>query len=286
MPDFSFPSPIPAFRIEALEGVYADLPECVVTGLWPHSSAEESLVSNWVDIAMPNKGKPPSQFVSEDLDTYTFSVIFRAPTPTDSIAGQIRLLKSFKKPDAMLGRPPEVRFSCGDIVFVGVITQIRLRYSEPWHSTTGSLFSSIPGAGSHLGTFVTAVDKRLDRTSAGRLKQVDADVTLRELREPVPIAEFDPTAPPTGSRWHVARGGETFEETAKLEYGHPGIGIALRQDHPFCFPAAGDFVYLPSQEAFVRRLRLPESHVLSDADDVVAARKAVFDWLDGTRTVP
>ena len=103
-----------------------------------------------------NKEAPNFQFLSNEGEIVTFEARFYATDSFKNIKQQIELLRSFKKRDKDLKRPPKFLFTFGtEIQFTCFVTKVRFAYDE------------LRSDGSIRGVVASITLQKLDQTLQG-----------------------------------------------------------------------------------------------------------------------
>lgn len=224
-------------------------PTATLQGKYPPSDERIESGSDWTETQIPSR-KPHPTFSADKFDRFSFTLHLAAETILDNIEPTIRQLMDWSKPDPEVGRPPVLRFQCGDFTFTGVFTSVSPALSDRWFD--------------------------------GRVKTAQVAISMSERQWPPPDSRVtsDPTKPPHLSRYVIAKDGDTFESLCRTEYGDPMMGVMLRQDNVMAFPAAGEVVYLPPKSYFANRGLTPDAVQLSEAEDNQQALRDLLDELD------
>lgn len=242
---------IPSFKAELLAPkwtlVRVDPPEGeVFEGHFHAEDLSEDLSTNWAELAIGQRKEPAIQWTHGNARKFSFRATFYSRDITDEIETQIRKLREAITRDDKLKRPPCFMFVYGQISEVVFVESLGgARYQELWGD--------------------------------GRAKQVEFQITLRVVTEPLTILETDPTAPVHLSRYKPIVAGSTYETIAASEYGDPIYGVFLRQDALAAFPGPGTIVRVPRASYYTRRDVAPKSYSLGDSPEAQAARRAVLD---------
>ncbi len=241
--------------VDALTKVVSELglgpyPAISVSGRFPPQNEMHGVSADWNTKPIAGR-KPHASYSSDQFETFSCSLRFYAESIDQEIEPDINQIRAWATKDPELGRPPIVMFQCGDYTFTGAITGFNLRIGERWWTKQ-------------------LRDASLDLTFEERIWPPLDDVMTR-----------DPSKPPHLSRYVIVKQGDTYESIAKAEYGDPMLGVFLRQDHVVAYPEAGDIVFCPSKSYFRTRLLMPDSPVLSEAEDNVAAIQDLLADLEG-----
>ena len=180
-----------------------------------------------------NKSAPNFQFLNNDGETVTFQSRFYATTSFKNVKQQIELLRSFKKRDPDLKRPPKFLFTFGtEIQFTCFVRKIDFNYDE------------LRSDGSIRGVIANITLQKLDQTLQGteaaatslasQIKFAAGVVAgaagiISQVKSKINI--------PGGSlhtldRTRLVKQGDTFETIAQQEYGNAIVGDVLRRAQP------------------------------------------------------
>lgn len=180
-----------------------------------------------------NKEAPNFQFLNNDGEIVTFQSRFYTTDSFKNVKQQIELLRSFKKRDPDLKRPPKFLFTFGtEIQFTCFVTKISFDYDE------------LRSDGSLRGVVASITLQKLDQTLQGT--EAAATSLASQIKFAVGIVAGaagiisqvkSKLNIPGGSlhtidRTHIVRRGDTFEKIAQLEYGDALLGDILRRAQP------------------------------------------------------
>jgi len=245
--------PIPTWSFTTDELDAPNVPQAVV-GQFPVTDVSERISTTWVDLPLHGVAQQPSRWVGGENGRLDVELELHATNASESVEGQIQILRHLTQPDPAIGRPPRVLFESGSYTFSGVVIEVAIRTHQP--------------------------------RDDGSIRMAAISVSMKEIgRPPRPLLPTDPGKPPARSRWHVVRRGEDFEQIAKKEYGDARFAVPLRQDHLMAFPAAGDRVFLSSRSFYQRRALAPDSFFLSADPSVLGPYLDLLDARGGVAAV-
>lgn len=180
-----------------------------------------------------NKEKPNFQFLSNDGETVTFQTRFYATDSFKNIKQQIELLRSLKKRDPDLKRPPKLLFTYGtETEFTCFVRRVDYLYDE------------LRSDGSIRGVIASITLQKLDVTFIG--SKAAATSLAAQIKAAAGVAaaaagiaaqikskvDIPGASPHTVDRKKIVRQGETFESIAQREYGSALLGDVLRRAQP------------------------------------------------------
>jgi len=193
-----------------------------------------------------NKEQPNFQFLNNDGEIVTFQSRFYATDSFKNIKQQIELLRSFKKRDPDLKRPPKFLFTFGtEIQFTCFVKKVDFDYDE------------LRSDGSIRGVIASITLQKLDQTLQG--SEAAATSLASQIKFAVGIVAGaagivsqikSKINIPGGSlhtldRTREVKEGETFESIAQQEYGNALLGDVLRRTQPEkANLKAGDEIFL------------------------------------------
>lgn len=229
--------------------------EDVLEGMFPPQDEGSTRSVRWTTINILTARRPRQQYAGGDLDTFGFTAMFINETVLDDVSSKVDKINKWAEPDPDVGRPPILRYACGERSFTGVIESVQTRVSE--------------------------------RHFDGRVKSFVCSIQMREAPVPAPIGITiaDPTAPPHRSYYKVMPAGATYETVALERYRDPVLGIFVRQDSFIAFPAVGEIAFFPRRQNFRSRVFGPDSHTLTASPTVQAVLEARFREAAGTTRV-
>lgn len=180
-----------------------------------------------------NTQQPNFQFLNNDGETVTFQSRFYATDSFKNVKQQIELLRSFKKRDPDLKRPPKFLFTFGtEIQFTCFVRKIDFSYDE------------LRSDGSIRGVIASITLQKLDQTFQGT--EAAATSLASQIKFAVGVVAGaagivsqvkSKINIPGGSlhtldRTREAKEGDTFEKIAQQEYGNALVGDILRRAQP------------------------------------------------------
>ena len=231
------------------------LPGDTITGQFQAEEYSEEVSTVWATVPIPKRSAPHLQWVRGEQETASFRATLWAETLVDNVQSTIDKLKTARKRDDALGRPPQYYFIWGGMVYLCVVLSIGgVRYNDLW--------------------------------ADGRVRGVTFDITLQKVEDTLPIAPTDPSAPSPSTRYRPALQGDTYEALALREYNDPNLGVFVRQDNLIAFPGPGDVVPMLPKSSFLRRARAPRSYALGTDEPAATAKQALFDDYAAPVTVP
>jgi hypothetical protein len=191
-----------------------------------------------------NKKEPNFQYLNNDGETVTFTARFYATDSFKNIKQQIETLRSFKKRDPDLKRPPKFLFTYGtEIGFTCFVKRVDYAYDEL--RSDGSIRGVI--ASITLQKLEDTVTENAATSLASQIKFAAGVIAgaagiFSQIKSKINI--------PGGSlhtidRTREIRSGDSFERVAQQEYGDAILGDILRRTQPDKADLkAGDKIFL------------------------------------------
>lgn len=180
-----------------------------------------------------NTAQPNFQFLNNDAEVVTFQTRFFATNSFKNVKQQIELLRSFKKRDPDLKRPPKFLFTFGtEIQFTCFVKRVDFAYDE------------LRSDGSIRGVVANVTLQKLEQTlqgstaaatslasqikfAAGIVTGAAGIVSQIKSKINIPGGSFH-----TIDRTREIKDGDTFERVAQQEYGSAILGDVLRRAQP------------------------------------------------------
>jgi len=180
-----------------------------------------------------NKEAPAFQYLNNDGETVTFQSRFYATDSFKNVKQQIELLRSFKKRDPDLKRPPKFLFTYGsETQFTCFVLNVDFSYDE------------LRSDGSIRGVIASVTLQKLEQTlqgseaaatsiaakikaAAGIVAGAAGIVAQVKKRINIPGGSLH-----TIDRTKFIKSGDTFEGVAQQEYGNALLGDVLRRVQP------------------------------------------------------
>lgn len=144
---------------------------------------------NYAEIAVPGLQIPLLQFVRGETETLNLELFLDCSDTRTSVESKLQQLRAFVKIEGELHSPPVCAFVWGELVFDGVVTSLRERFT---------LFSE-----------------------DGRAQRARVTLTMKRYRSAEVQLRENPRSSPDRTRLHVVRAGETLAGIARAAYGDP-----------------------------------------------------------------
>lgn len=201
-----------------------------IEGQFHAQDLTENVSSTWATASTLGFGQPILQFITEDIDTISFTAkvfakhegLLGTGLLADDVQPMIELITGLPKVDPELGRPQIYVFGVGKYVRTVVVTSVGGIKHDRFRGRDGS----------HRGAIFQISLTRYEPYDISSLAQAESLVT-------------------------PARTGETYESIARRELGDPLLGEALRRRNPDRLVLQeGDLVHVP-RAAILRKEVFP-----------------------------
>jgi len=145
--------------------------------------------ANYAEMAVPGLQLPLLQFVRGESQTLNLELFLDCSDTRTSVEAKLRDLRSFVEVHESLHSPPVCAFVWGELVFEGVVSSLRERFT---------LFAE-----------------------DGKAQRARVTLTLKSYKAAEVQLRETPRSSPDRTRLHVVRAGDTLAGIAHMAYGDP-----------------------------------------------------------------